>query len=165
MIYIDKRFECENLNDYDKLIEKVIDLSLEDEKIDFEYEISVVLTNNNDIRGINKDTRNIDSATDVLSFPMIEYPEKSVFKDVYLEHDFDDSYFDGDSMVLGDIVLSVERCKEQAIEYNHPFERELSYLLVHSVLHLLGYDHMEEDDKRKMRAREEEILSEMGICR
>ncbi len=71
---------------------------------------------------------------------MIDYPEDKVYKDVYLEHEFDKCYFDGDELILGDIVLSLERTKEQSIEFNHSFEREACYLVTHSVLHLLGYE-------------------------
>ena len=107
----------------------------------------------------------IDRATDVLSFPMLDYEDKKVFKECYKDFDFDITYKDGNELVLGDIVLSLERAKEQSIEYNHSFQREASYLVVHSVLHLLGYDHMEEEDKRKMRKREEEILNKLNISR
>ena len=111
------------------------------------------------------ENRNIDKVTDVLSFPMLDYEEDKVFKDMYLNYEFDETFKDGDELVLGDIVLSLERALEQSIEYNHSFEREASYLVVHSVLHLLGYDHMEEDEKKIMRSEEEKILSKMNIVR
>ena len=85
---------------------------------------------------------------------------------MYLNYEFDETFKDGDELVLGDIVLSLERALEQSIEYNHSFEREASYLVVHSVLHLLGYDHMEEDEKKIMRSEEEKkILNKMNIVR
>ena len=84
---------------------------------------------------------------------------------MYLNYEFDETFKDGDELVLGDIVLSLERALEQSKEYNHSFEREASYLVVHSVLHLLGYDHMEEEEKRIMRNEEEKILSKMNIVR
>ena len=121
--------------------------------------------NNEEIREINNDTRNIDRETDVLSFPMLEYEENKVFKDIYLDYEFDATYKDGDNLVLGDIVLSLEKALEQSKEYNHSFKRECSYLVVHSVLHLLGYDHMNEEEKTIMRKREEEILSKLDIRR
>lgn len=125
----------------------------------------MLFVDNEEIREINSDTRNIDRETDVLSFPMLDYDDKKVFKEIYKEYKFSQSDFDGDELVLGDIVLSLEKALEQSIEFNHSFEREASYLVVHSVLHLLGYDHMEEEDKIIMRKREEEILNKLNITR
>ena len=119
----------------------------------------------NEIREINNETRGIDKVTDVLSFPMLDYPENMVFKNVYKNKKFNEIYLDGEELVLGDMVLSLERAKEQSIEYNHSFEREVCYLVVHSILHLLGYDHMNDEDKAKMRTREEEILGKLNIKR
>ena len=96
---------------------------------------------------------------------MLDYEDKKVFKELYKDKDFDITFMDGEELVLGDIVLSLERALEQSKEYNHSFEREASYLVVHSVLHLLGYDHMEELDKKIMRKREEDILSKLNIRR
>ena len=96
---------------------------------------------------------------------MLDYPEGKVFKDVYKDKVFDIMYLDGDELVLGDMVLSLERAEEQSIEYNHSFKREVCYLIVHSILHLLGYDHMEDEEKKVMRAREEEILNGLDIKR
>ena len=84
---------------------------------------------------------------------------------MYKNYEFSQSDFDGEELVLGDVVLSLERALEQSKEFNHSFEREASYLVVHSILHLLGYDHMEEDDKVIMRKREEEILNKLNITR
>ena len=117
------------------------------------------------IREINNETRNIDRETDVLSFPMLDYEDKKVFKEMYKGYKFSQSDFDGNELVLGDIVLSLEKALEQSREFNHSFERESSYLVVHSVLHLLGYDHMEDEDKVVMRKREEEILNKLNITR
>lgn len=166
MIFIDNRQENIEVEDelYDK-IKKVIDCGLKEEGVNLAYEVSVILIDNNEIRKINSETRNVDRVTDVLSFPMLEYPEGKVFKDVYLDYRFDDTYFDDGKLVIGDIAISLERAKGQSIEYGHSFLREVLYLTVHSVLHLMGYDHMEENDKKKMRAREEEILNKFGIAR
>ena len=101
----------------------------------------------------------------MLSFPMLDYDNKKIFKEMYKGYEFSQSDFDGEELVLGDIVLSLEKALEQSLEFNHSFEREASYLVVHSVLHLLGYDHMEEEDKVIMRKREEEILNELNITR
>lgn len=166
MIFIDNRQEVIDVEDklYDK-IKEIIDYALKEEGVKVDYEVSVILIDNNEIRNINRETRNIDSATDVLSFPMLEYPEGEVFKDVYLNYEFDDTYLDDGKLVIGDIAISLQRAKEQSVEYDHSFEREVLYLTVHSVLHLMGYDHMEEADKKKMRTREEDILNKFGINR
>ncbi|WP_252230216.1 rRNA maturation RNase YbeY [Clostridium sp. ZBS15] len=166
MIYVDNRQEKMEVSDeFTNHLEKVIEFALKEEEVNISSEISLLFVDNEEIREINNETRNIDRATDVLSFPMLDYPEKKVFKEVYTENDFSKADFDGDDLVLGDIVLSLERALEQSKEYNHSYEREASYLVVHSVLHLLGYDHMEEDDKVKMRKREEEILTALDIRR
>ena len=127
--------------------------------------LSLLFVDNEEIREINNETRNIDRATDVLSFPMLDFEDKKVFNEMYLNYDFDETFKDGDELILGDMVLSLERALEQSEEYGHSYEREVSYLVVHSILHLLGYDHMEEDDKKRMRKREEEILNKLQIRR
>lgn len=166
MIFIDNRQEIVDVEEnlYER-IKEIIDYALKEEGVKVEYEVSVILIDNNEIRNINRENRNIDSATDVLSFPMLEYPEGEVFKDVYFNCEFDDTYLDDGNLVIGDIAISLERAKEQSVEYEHSFEREVLYLTVHSVLHLMGYDHMEEEDKKKMRTREEDILNKFGINR
>ena len=141
------------------------DVALKDEEVTIPYQISLLFVDNNEIREINNETRGIDKVTDVLSFPMLDYPENMVFKNVYKNKKFNEIYLDGEELVLGDMVLSLERAKEQSIEYNHSFEREVCYLVVHSILHLLGYDHMNDEDKAKMRTREEEILGKLNIKR
>ncbi|MFA7636691.1 MAG: rRNA maturation RNase YbeY [Monoglobales bacterium] len=113
-------------------------------------EISVVITDNEGIREINRDYRNIDAPTDVLSFPQYEFESPAGFKEKPTP-----------PVMLGDIVISKERLILQAEEIGNSFEDELSYLTVHSVLHLLGYDHIEEDDKKIMRAREKLIIEEI----
>ena len=166
MLYIDDRQE--KIKPTEELIDKIkatIDFALKEEGVKIPYQISLLFVDNEEIREINKENRNIDKVTDVLSFPMLDYEEDKVFKDMYLNYEFDETFKDGDELVLGDIVLSLEKALEQSIEYNHSFEREASYLVVHSVLHLLGYDHMEEDEKKIMRSEEEKILSKMNIVR
>lgn len=166
MIYVDDRQKKIEINEEEiEELKKVINHALLEEKVDVPYEISLLFVDNEEIKEINNDTRNIDRETDVLSFPMLEYEENKVFKDIYLGYDFDATYKDGDNLVLGDIVLSLEKALEQSKEYNHSFKRECSYLVVHSVLHLLGYDHMNEEEKTIMRKREEDILSKLDIRR
>lgn len=165
MIYIDDRQDkikvTEEMVD---AIKEIIDYALKEEGVKVDYEVSLIFVDNENIRLINNEQRNIDSVTDVLSFPMLEYPQDEVFKDVYINYEFDDSFYDDGNLVLGDIALSLERAQEQSLEYNHSFIRETCYLIVHSILHLLGYDHMG-DDKVIMRKREEEILNKFKISR
>lgn len=166
MLYTDNRqSKIEVTDELIELINEVCQQSLEAEEMNSPYQISLLFVDNDEIREINRDTRGIDKATDVLSFPMLDYPKDKVFKDVYKSVKFNEIYLDGEELVLGDMVLSLERAKEQSIEYNHSFNREVCYLVVHSILHLLGYDHMEEEEKRKMRKREEEILGGLNIKR
>ena len=148
MIYTDNRQEkIEVTEELVKELEHTIEFALKEEEVNIPFEISLLFVDNNEIREINNETRNIDKETDVLSFPMLDYPKDKAFKDVYKNYEFDETYMDGEELVLGDIVLSLEKALEQSKEYNHSFKREASYLVVHSVLHLLGYDHMEEDEK------------------
>ena len=166
MIYTDNRQEkIEVTEELVKELEHTLEFALKEEEVNIPFEISLLFVDNDEIREINNETRNIDKETDVLSFPMLDYPKDKVFKDVYKNYEFDETYMDGEELVLGDIVLSLEKALEQSKEYNHSFKREASYLVVHSVLHLLGYDHMEEDEKKVMRKREEEILGELDIKR
>ncbi len=114
--------------------------------------VNIVLTNPTNIREMNKKYRNIDKETDVLSFPMFEKDELENRKN--LNED-----------ILGDIVISIEKVKDQAQEYGHSFERELSYMAVHGFYHLMGYDHIEEQDKILMRQKEENILEKLKILK
>lgn len=166
MLYTDNRQNViEVTEEFISELEEICIYALEKEEVRQKCQISLLFVNNDEIRKINKETRNIDKATDVLSFPMLDYPKGKVFKDVYKDKRFDVMYMDQDELVLGDMVLSLERAMEQSIEYNHSFKREVCYLIVHSILHLLGYDHMEDDEKKIMRAREEEILNGLDIKR
>lgn len=124
-----------------------------------DVEISVMLTDNEGIQALNAMHRNLDRPTDVLSFPMFEYDE-----DGEIIKDFAEFNEMGD-LCLGDIVISLERAQEQAEEYGHSFVREVTFLTVHSMLHLLGYDHMTPEDEEEMFGYQNEILEEMGISR
>ena len=117
--------------------------------------INIILTDPQNIRKTNTEFRNVDKETDVLSFPMFEKEEI-----INLKNKEDDIL-----EVLGDIMISIERVKQQAVEYNHSFERELSYMLVHGFYHLMGYDHMVEEEKKQMREKEENILQKLNITR
>ena len=166
MIYVDNRQnKLEVTEDLIEKLIKVIEFALKEEEVDIKCEVSLLFADNEEIKGINNDTRGIDKETDVLSFPMLEYEDKKVFKEIYINHQFSQADFDGEELVLGDIVISLEKALEQSKEFNHSYEREASYLVVHSVLHLLGYDHMEDEEKNVMRRREEEILNKLSITR
>lgn len=115
-----------------------------------EEELSVVLCDNAHIHKLNKEYRSIDRPTDVLSFALNEG---------------DDEFGEEESHLLGDLIISLERTAEQAEEYGHPFERELAYLTVHGCLHILGYDHMTDEDNKEMRTEEEFILGKLGYVR
>ena len=119
-------------------------------------EVSVRFVDNEQIRELNKQYRNIDKETDVLSFPMFEKDEL-VQKIKEKSFEYED--------VLGDIVISIPKVEEQAKEYGHSFERELSYMVVHGFYHLMGYDHIKEEDKKEMRPKEEKILNDLKIIR
>ena len=143
--------------EYKEVIEKVLSQCFKEEKLEnSKLCVTVTLTTPKTIQEINKQYRNIDRATDVLSFPMFEKDE--------LDNKIQENDFENED-ILGDIVVSVEKVKEQAIEYGHSFERELSYMIVHGFYHLMGYDHIEEDDKKVMRKKEENILRKLDITR
>ena len=150
--YVDIEYRDVEQNEiFDELINRVIEKCFEVEKLEnTKLYVSVILVCNNTIQEINKKYRDIDKATDVLSFPMFEKDE--IFG------------VDGEE-AIGDIVISIEKVKEQAIEYNHSFERELAYMLVHGFYHLMGEDHIEEEDKIEMRRKEERVLKNLKITR
>lgn len=125
-------------------------------KPDFPVWITVSITDNEGIREVNKEQRNLDKPTDVLSFPMLFFKEPEVLENPLTQWDYDP---ETSQVVLGDILISHEKVREQAEEYGHSFERELCYLTLHGILHLFGYDHMVEADKAVMRAKEKEILA------
>lgn len=146
----------ENLT-YEKTVKKVLDKCFEEEKLlDSKLIITITFTTPEEIKEINKKYRNIDKSTDVLSFPMFEKEE--------IEDKIKNKKFLCED-VLGDIIISIEQVKKQAEEYGHSFERELSYMIVHGFYHLMGYDHIEEEDKKIMRPKEEKILNMLNITR
>lgn len=142
----------------EEIIKVCAEKSFELENVNFDTEISVTLTDNRGIREINAEYRNIDKETDVLSFPQFNFETPSVF-------DEDELFLDEDAVMLGDIVLSKDKLYEQADEYGHGVRREAAYLTVHSIMHLLGYDHMTTEEKNIMRAHEEAVLSSLGYTR
>ena len=166
MIFIDNRQnKMEVTQELQSAIKDVIEYTLKEEELLIDNEVSVIFIDNEQIREINSKYRGIDKVTDVLSFPMLDYPLNKVFKDVYINYEFDQSDLNDEKLVLGDVALSLEKSSQQSEEFGHSFLRECTYLTVHSILHLLGYDHMEENQKNIMRKREEEILSNFKISR
>ncbi|MBQ5932945.1 MAG: rRNA maturation RNase YbeY [Lachnospiraceae bacterium] len=151
--------------DYEEAAKSIIEQALDYLKCPYEVQLNLTLTDNEGIHAINKEYRQIDRPTDVLSFPLVDYTEPNVFPD-NLEEMAED-YFDLDTgeLMLGDIIISVEKCKEQAKEYGHSELREYSFLIVHSMLHLFGYDHMEDDERLVMEEKQREILDKAGILR
>ena len=166
MIFIDNRQnKMEVTQELQSAIKDVIEYTLKEEELLIDNEVSVIFIDNEQIREINSKYRGIDKVTDVLSFPMLDYPLNKVFKDVYINYEFDQSDLNDEKLVLGDVALSLEKSSQQSEEFGHSFLRECTYLTVHSILHLLGYDHMEENQKNIMRKREEEILNNFKISR
>ena len=145
-------------NDYEELINNVLTKAFKEEGLDeINMYVNVILTNPKNIKETNKKFRNIDRETDVLSFPMFERNEiDAIIKE---EQKFQVQE------VLGDIMISIQRVEQQAKEYGHSFERELAYMLIHGFYHLMGYDHMNEEEKKEMRAKEEKVLNLLNIQR
>lgn len=159
--YIQIEFwDIEENKEYIKLIEKVVNTCFEEEKLTkTNLYLNVILTNPETIRQMNKKYRDIDKETDVLSFPMFEKQE--INKIIKQSIEGQEMYED----VLGDIIISVPRVIEQAKEYGHSVERELAYMIVHGFYHVMGYDHIKEEDKVIMRPKEEFILNKINITR
>ena len=140
-----------------EIIKKVVEKTLECESFSVDSIVSVTIVDNNEIHSLNNEFRGVDRPTDVLSFPVVEYENGKM-----IENSGD--YFEG-KLILGDIILSAEKLKEQSIEYGHSFERELGFLVCHSSLHLLGYDHETDDERQVMREKEEKTMELLNLTR
>ena len=162
LIY-EKEYDKDLDIDYEVVADKVINAALDYEKCPYETEISLTLTDNNSIMEINREFRNIDNPTDVLSFPMIEYERPGEFD--FLEEM--DECFNPETgeLILGDIVISLDKVEEQAKSYGHSVTREYAFLIAHSMLHLMGYDHMVPEEAEVMESRQKAILKSVGIGR
>ena len=149
--------ECETL------AKKVVEEALDYVNCPYEAQVNLLLTENEQIHEMNREFRGIDRATDVLSFPMIDYPEPGTFDSLEEKEDC----FDPESgeLTLGDIVISKEKVLSQAEEYGHSPKREYAFLIAHSVLHLTGYDHMEEEERQVMEQKQREIMERLDILR
>ena len=161
-------YEEETTVDFDfdsrQLAETVINAALDHEDFPYEAEVNLTLVDNEQIHRINKEYRQIDRPTDVLSFPMLSYEKAGNFTFLDAESDDDFNPDTGEAM-LGDIIISVEKVQEQAKAYGHSEKREFAFLIVHSMLHLFGYDHMTPEDAAIMEPKQKEILEAMNISR
>lgn len=148
----------------EEIITQVVKEALRYENCPYDIELNVLLTDNAAIQKINFEQRNIDAPTDVLSFPMIEYETPADFSVV--EEQVEDSFNpETGELLLGDIVISVDKVLEQAESYGHSARRELAFLVAHSMLHLFGYDHMEDEERLVMEKKQREILHHLSIER
>ena len=162
-IQIDYEAERKLDIDYEKLASKVAAHILETEHCPYDVCVNLVITDNEEIKRVNTEFRSIGAPTDVLSFPMIPFEKPADYSVI----DEKDEYFDldTDELLLGDVMISVDRVYSQAQEYGHSIEREFSFLFAHSMLHLLGYDHMEPDEAAVMEAKQAKALEDLGITR
>ena len=162
-ITIEKETEVDFSFDYETLAREVINFTIDHEDFPFEAEVNLLLVDNDRIHEINKEYRGIDRPTDVLSFPLLSYEREGDF-DAIEEKD-DNFNPDTGEVMLGDIIISVQKVKEQAEAYGHEPKREFAFLIVHSMLHLFGYDHMTSEEAAFMENKQKEILKEMNILR
>lgn len=162
-IILEQEYDRDLGVNYKEIADKVINYALDYEKCPYEAEISLTLTDNEGIHQVNKEFRGIDRPTDVLSFPLVDYEKAGEFE--FLE-DMDECFNpETGELMLGDIMISLDKVAEQAEEYGHSCTREYAFLIAHSMLHLMGYDHMEEDEARIMEARQTAILEALNITR
>ena len=148
--------------DVDRIINDVVKQAVDEYYGDDDIELSVTLTDNDGIKKLNSEFREIDAPTDVLSFPMLEFGTPGEFETI---SDSDIVDPDTDEIMLGDIVISLEKVVSQALEYGHSKDRELAFLVAHSMLHLMGYDHMNDEEREDMEKRQEDILESAGYTR
>ena len=163
-IQIDYEAEKELDLPYEEIIRDIVSAALDYEQCPYEAEVNVVLTDNLGIRQVNREYRQMDVPTDVLSFPMLEYEAPSDFSQA--EEMFADCFNpESGELMLGDIMISVDKVEEQAEKYGHSQKRELAFLVAHSMLHLFGYDHMVDSERIVMEQKQEEILESRGYTR
>ena len=162
--YIENETDYKFSFDIETVVKDVTNEILESENCPYEVLINVLLTDNEGIRQYNREYRNIDRETDVLSFPNLEYEKPSRFE---IDENNEADYFDPDTgeLILGDIIISVDKVIEQAENYGHSKKREFAFLVAHSILHLCGYDHMSEDEAEVMEKKQETALLNLKITR
>ena len=162
-VFIENEVDAHFDFDYEEVIRTVIDQAIESEGCPYDYQVSVILTDDAGIREVNLAERNIDRATDVLSFPMAYYETPADFDSLEQQ----DDVFDPETgeYLLGDIMISADHVRGQAESYGHSEKRELAFLTAHSMLHLMGYDHETDAERLVMEEKQEAILNELGITR
>ena len=164
-VYIEKEVETPWDLDYHKIICDIVEEALDYMECPYEAEVNVVITDNEGIHQVNQEFRQIDRPTDVLSFPFIDYEEEGDFSIIDEEEAEDYFNLETGELMLGDIMISMDKVKEQAKSYGHSEKRELAFLVAHSMLHLFGFDHMEEEERIRMEQKQEEILNRKGYTR
>ncbi len=164
MVLLSNNYEGEIRIDTEEIANRVVEGTLVYENCPYDCRVSLILIGNDEIRDINRDFRGIDRATDVLSFPAAEYPQPGDFSDIESRDPF---AFDPESgeLILGDIMISMDKVKEQAMEYGHSQVREFAFLIAHSMLHLMGYDHMSDGERKIMEEKQADILHNLGYDR
>lgn len=162
--YVENETEVTFDFDVNEVIANVMDAVLSMEDCPYEAQVNVLITDNEGIRTFNREYRDIDKETDVLSFPNVDFETEGVFE---IPEEMEADYFDPDSgeLILGDIILSVDRIAEQAESYGHSRKREFAFLVAHSMFHLCGYDHMEPDEAARMEEKQEAVLTALQITR
>ena len=162
--YVENETEVTYDFDVEEIVKLVAEKILDTENCPYETQVNVLLTDNEHIRFFNKEYRNIDRETDVLSFPNLDFDTPGVFE---IEEDEEADFFDPESgeLILGDIIISVDKVEEQSGSYGHSTKREFAFLIAHSMLHLCGYDHMEKEEAYVMEKKQEEALTSLGITR
>lgn len=162
--YVDNEIAAEYPFDIEKTVESAVIAALKHEQCKYDAEINVLITDAEKMREYNLCHREIDAATDVLSFPAVDYIHPADFT---IAEENRNSYFNPETneLILGDIILCHDRILSQANDYGHSILREFTFLIVHSMLHLLGYDHMNEEDEKLMFLHQDQIMNELGITR
>ncbi len=163
--YVENETDAKFDFDIEELASTVAQKVLDTEGCEYDTEISLTITDDEGIQELNRQFREIDAPTDVLSFPGISFEKEGDFSVVETEQKMDVIDPESGRLMLGDIVINEKRVREQAEEYGHSQKREFAFLVAHSMLHLCGYDHMEEDEAKVMEEKQEEVLSSLGITR
>ena len=150
--------------DVEAVVKAVVEEVLDSEQCPYEAQVNVLLTDNEGIRQFNKEYRDIDRETDVLSFPNLDFEEPGFYE---IDEEMEAAYFDPESgeLILGDIIIYVDKVIEQAQNYGHSKKREFAFLVAHSMLHLAGYDHMEPEEAAIIEAKQEAVLAKLNITR
>lgn len=163
MITIEYEIEEQLSFDCEKVATLVIEEVLNSEKCPYEIDVTLIITDNAEIQAVNYEFRHIDAPTDVLSFPLITFQEPAVFSNV--DEDITNFHPETGELLLGDMVISIDKVKEQAQSYGHSELREFAFLIAHSMLHLFGYDHIEEEDRYIMEQKQRKLLEKLEILR